>query len=272
MTDSKKTIKTPSELEAENQKLLEELETPQVNPEEEQPSEETPENKEEVKEEVVEETPVVEEKEEEPQEQKEEAVPSPDYKKKFSESSREVQKKLAVNRKINQAIDEEVPDPTEEEMESLHSEWEVMDRVQKDMAVEIEKQKRFQSNLRKAREESKRIEKWDEDVLKFAEDPQSLIDNPDLEGKMEDFTVYATQEKNNNVPFDVLVGSYLHQKSKETKPNGKGKMFPDGSGGLNEKPKPKSDKISVAESEVLRNTDYDKYKQYLKAGKIDNTI
>ena len=264
MTDSKKTIKTPAELESENQKLLEELETP-----EEQSSEETPETKEE---EVVEETPIVEEQEEEPQEQEEQAVPSPDYKKKFSESSREVQKKLAVNRKINQAIDEDVPEPTEEEMESLHSEWDVMDRVQKDMAVEIEKQKRFQSNLRKAREESKRIEKWDEDVLKFADDPQSLIDNPDLEGKLEEFTVYATQEKNNNVPFDVLVGSFLHQKSKETKPNGKGKMFPDGSGGPNENPKPKSDKISVAESEVLRQTDYDKYKEYLKAGKIDNTI
>lgn len=266
MPDSKKTIKTPAELEAENQQLLEQLETPEETPTEESP--ETEEVQEET-EEVVE-PEVEEETQEEPQE--EQAVPSPDYKKKFSESSREVQKKLAVNRKINQAIDEEVPDPTEEEMESLHPEWDVMDRVQKDMAVEIEKQKRFQSNLRKAREESKRIEKWDEDVVKFTDNPQTLIDHPDLEGKLAEFSVYATEEKNNNVPFDVLVNSFLFQKSKEPKPNNKGKMFPDGSGGLNEKPKTKSDKISVAESEVLRATDYDKYKEYLKAGKIDNSI
>jgi len=49
-------------------------------------------------------------------------------------------------------------------------------------------------------------------------------------------------------------------------------MFPDGSGGPNDKGKPKGDKITVAESEVLRQTNYNKYKELLQAGKISTEI
>jgi hypothetical protein len=48
-------------------------------------------------------------------------------------------------------------------------------------------------------------------------------------------------------------------------------MFETGSGGPNERVKPKGDKISLAEARTLMKNDYKKYKEYLVAGKIDTT-
>lgn len=192
--------------------------------------------------------------------------------KKLSASARENQKILAKNRVLNQALDESnnTPEPTEEELTKEFPEWEVMDEVSKKLAKETVVNRKFREKMVEAREKSKKIEKWDEDVVAFAEDPRTLIEYSDLEGKIEEFKVYATQESNNNVPFKVLVGAFLHEKS--MKPKNKGKMFEDGTGGPAQPVKPKSDKISMAEAESIRDTDYGKYRELLKAGKIDLSV
>jgi hypothetical protein len=59
--------------------------------------------------------------------------------------------------------------------------------------------------------------------------------------------------------------------SKVIKPKNKGKMFETGSGGPNERVKPKGDKISLAEARTLMKNDYKKYKEFLISGKIDTT-
>lgn len=260
---------TPEELLEENEVLLAELDKPEepVTPEPEPvvEPEVTPEP-------VVE--PIVEPEVTPEPEVEPEVAPSPDYKKKFSESSKEAQKIVAKNRKLNQAIDEanEVVEPTEDEMQAEYEDWDLLDDTNKKIARETSMNMKRFSLISKARIETKKIEKWDEDVAKFVDDPQTLIDNPELEGKIPEFMVFANEESNNSVPFKVLVGSFLHEQSKTAKPKSKGAMFPDGSGGPNDKGKPKGDKITVEESEVLRKTNYNEYVRLLKAGKIETTI
>jgi len=255
--------KTSEELLAENEALLAELdkpEEPEVTPEPEP---------------IVEPEPEPEpEPEAEPEPEPEpEAEPSPDYKKKFSESSREAQKKVAVNRKLNQAIDEAngITEPTEEELQAEYPDWDLLDDTTKRIAKEGMLSTRRFALISQSRVESQKIEKWDEEVIKFTEDPQTFIDYPQLEGKTGKFEAFASEESNNSVPFKILVTSFLFDQGQTAKPS-KGAMFPDGSGGPNDKGKPKGDKITVEESEVLRQTNYPKYKEMLQAGKISTEI
>lgn len=199
-----------------------------------------------------------------------EPEPEVDLKKKLSASARENQKILAKNRKLNQAIDEsnDIPEPTEEELIKEYPDWEIMSDTEKKLVTEAIISKKFRQRIVQAREEGKKIEKWNEEVDKFVEDPQALIDNPELEGKTEEFKVFATEESNNSVPFKILIGAFLHQ-NQTAKSKNKGQMFPTGSGGPNDRPQPKSDKLTVDQAAQLRKTDYAKFKEYLKAGKID---
>lgn len=258
---------TPEELKAKEEeaiKAAEELEGRQQIPEDEEPEEETPE-----------ETP---EEEEAPKEEKlhqeEEEAPSKElYKKKFSASSRENQRINAKNRVINKALAEaeDVPEPTEEELTKEYPDWEMMSDIEKTLATETVVSRNWRKMISEAKNQATKIEKWNESVGEFVTDPKTLSDNPELEGKTDDFTEFATQETNNNVPFPILVGAFLHQQSTQ-KPNNKGRMFERGSGGLNEKPQPKKDTITLEEARKLRETDYNKWKEMLVQGKIEQNF
>lgn len=265
---------TTEELEENLKKIKSELDTPEKEEEkeEEEVAEKEPEketNKEEEPEEEVEEEKEEENTEEEPEEEPE---PSPDYKKKFSESSKEAQKIYAKNRKLDQAIDQanEIPDPTEDELKNEYSDWDIMSDSERRLSKEALISKRFRELIIKAREEAKKIEKWAEEVDKFADSPKTLIDYPELEGKTPEFVEFATSEKHNSVPFNLLVSAFLYEKQKGTRPK-KGKMFETGTGGPNQRPKPPSNKISIDQARQLMKTDYKKYKEYLLAGKIDSS-
>lgn len=192
-------------------------------------------------------------------------------KEKLSASARENQKIYAKNRKLNQAIDEanEVPEPTEDELRAEFPEWDDIDDTQRKIAKETLISKRFRERISQAREEGKKIEKWGEDVDKFIEDPKTLIANPDLEGKQEEFKEYANRESNNSVPFNVLVPAFLFEQEKGKPPVKKGQMFEKGNGGQKDV-KRTDGKISALQGRALMKTDFKKYKQLLKARKIAN--
>jgi len=222
---------------------------------------------------------VIEEKPEEKEEKKPKKKPKKvepkakiDYKVKFSESTREAQKIATKNKKINEAIDKagDIKEPTDDEMARMYPDWDLMDDPVKKLAKESEIGKRFRENLAKAREETKEIEKWDEEVKNFAEDPESLVKHPELEGKMDEFSIYATDVENTSIPFRILVPAFLHdlEEKKAEKPKNKGNMFESGTGGPEEKPK-EPGKISLDEAMKLKKVDYGKYKELLIAGKIE---
>jgi hypothetical protein len=214
---------------------------------------------------------------EEPKEQPKEepqADPSKEmYKKKFSASSKENQKIYAKNRVINKALmeAEDIPEPTEEELVKEFPDWDIMSDVEKTLAKETVVSRNWRKTIATAKEQATKIEKWNEAVDVFIDDPKTLLDNPDLEGKTDEFKEFATQEANNSVPFKILVSAFLHDQSTTKKPN-KGKMFETGTGGSNEKPQPKSDKLTLDESRKLRETDYTKWKEKLMAGKIESDV
>lgn len=221
--------------------------------------------------EVVE-TPVEEAKEEEeaPIEEEEQAVPSKEIlKKKLSASARENQRIYAKNRVINKALTEadDIPEPTEEELQREFTDWDVMSDTEKTFAKETIISRNWRKVIANAKDQASKIEKWTESVDTFVEDPKSLLDNPDLEGKTNEFREFALIEANNSVPFNILVSAFLHESSKNKTTN-KGRMFERGKGGSNEKPENKSGTITLDQARQLRETDYNKYKEYLTAGKI----
>ena len=194
-------------------------------------------------------------------------------KKKSSASARENQKIYAKNRVINQALveAEELPEPTEEELAKEFSDWDEMTSVEKNLAKETVISRNWRKTISKAKEQATKIEKWNDSVESFIDDPKTLTTYPDLEGKTEEFKTYATNEQNNSVPFNILISAFLHDHGVSNKPH-KGRMFERGSGGPNDRPQHKSDKITLEEARTLRETNYTKYKEYLVAGKIESNF
>jgi hypothetical protein len=267
--------KTPTqeELKAQEEAAVKAAEELKDKPEEETDTSETPNSPPiEVSEKEIPEEEPEKESEEESKEEEPQADPSKElYKKKFSESSKENQKIYAKNRVINKALmdADETPEPTEEELAKEFKDWDIMSEVEKTLAKETVVSRNWRKTIANAKEQATKIEKWNESVDAFVGDPITLNDNPDLEGKTEEFKAFAQQESNNSVPFKILVSAFLHDYSTTKKVN-KGKMFEKGMGGSNDKPQPKSDKLTLEESRKLRLTNFTKWKEYLMAGKIEN--
>ncbi len=283
---------TPEELQANMDKAVEELEKdpvdPPVEPKETPPKKTEPKDPKPPKEDPPKEDPPVDTKKKtvdttvdtkketvdttngEPEDPPKEE--EPDYKKKFTESTREAQILASKNKKLNEAIEKagDVKDPTKKELRAEYSEWAEMSSFEKKIAKEnLLNRKKFDA-ITEATKGFKDMDKWTEKVDKFMDNPETLANYPELEGKEAQFKLFSTKPTRRGVDFVDLVNAFMYEEdSKPKKP--KGSMFEQGSGGLNEKPKPKSDKITIEESITLRNTDYKKYLQYVKDGKIDTS-
>ncbi|MCR4324177.1 MAG: hypothetical protein NUV69_00610 [Candidatus Curtissbacteria bacterium] len=255
-------------------KAAEELEGRQQIPQDEE-KEETPEPEVVPEPEAPEEEPKEEEEQAEPSEEEKEALKKKleDEKKKSSASARENQKIYAKNRVINKALTDadEIPEPTEEELVKEFPDWDVMSDIEKTLAKETVVSRSWRKVISDAKAQATKIEKWNESVETFVDDPKTLIDNPDLEGKTEEFKEFATKEENNSVPFKILTSAFLHDHS-TNKPNNKGRMFEKGSGGPNDKPQPKNGKLTLEEGRKLRESNYNLWKEKLSAGLIESDL
>lgn len=236
----------------------------------------------------VEEKPTVEENEEESTDTTEEAegddtikketeeTPEDkeqiDYKKRYVESTREAQILFNKTQKYDEAIQRasELPEPTDEELQKEYTDWENLSEFEKKIARQNLINSRKLDYISRVNQEFKDIDAWNKKVDGFIDDPKTLSANPDLEGKAEDFKLFATKSTRRGVDFETLVASFLWE-SEKNKVRHTGKMMETGTGGANEKAKPKSDKISTQEAVTLRKTNYNKYVQLLKQGKIDDS-
>lgn len=267
---------TSEELEAQIRQTQEELDKMTAEPTEETPSVEEP------QEEQTQEPQAEPEQEAQEEESKEEvkaveeekpAEKEIDYKEKFSNSSREALILAARNKKMNEAIEQadSLPMPTDDELGlaayKAGFNLDDMSTVEKELFRKSIHNENRLAKISEVAREGKDIDEWNQKVDGFIEDPKTLNANPDLEGKTEQFKVFAMKESRRGVDFDTLVSSFLYTVGQERKPN-KGQMFEVGTGGPNTKVKPKSDKISVEEGARLMETNYAKYRELLKAGKI----
>lgn len=196
----------------------------------------------------------------------------PDYKKRYSDSSSEAHILYSKNKKMADAISKagEVAEPTEEELKAEYSDWEDMTDTEKRLAKRSLHDSRKLQAITESAKEFKDLDEWNKKVTDFLIDPETLVDHPQLEGKEEDFKTFVTSKSSRmGVDFEDLVASFLYAESQKVKPKNKGSMFEHSSSGKNGKVTPKSDKISIADSKLLMKTNYKKYLELLKTGKIE---
>lgn len=200
------------------------------------------------------------------------AKPPIDYKAKFEASSREAQVIGFKNKEVNKAIEEAgaLPEPTEDEMKALHGNWDELDSTMKGLLKDNLLSKRKFELIHTATSKFKEVDQWNEKVDTYVQDPATLANHPELEGKQEEFKAFASKPTRRGVDFDDLVLAFQGEQAKTKLPPKKGQMFEQGSGGPATPPAPKDDKLSPAEGEALRKSDYKKFVQLLKAGKIRN--
>lgn len=192
-------------------------------------------------------------------------------KKRYTDSQREGQKNFYEKTQGDNAIDKAVAvgAPTEEEMRAQYPEWDDMDDVQKRNAIGVVKGQKQMEILAKGRQKTRKLQVWYKKVDKYVADPQTLIDNPDLEGLEQEFRIFASTPKRSRSELGDLVSSFLHQQGGKPKPKKKGKMFPTGTGGPSTPPKKKTGKLTIEQGAALKKSNYKKYSRKLKAGLIE---
>lgn len=190
-------------------------------------------------------------------------------KKNYADSTREAQILSAQRKKTNEAIDEaaKITDVPEEELRVEYPNWDKMDEIQQQLAKKtMINDKRF-ALINGVREVERDVEAWNKKVDDFIGDPQTLTTNPDLEGKEDEFKVFAGKETRRGGDFETLVSAFLHDYEK-TKVKHKGAMFETGGGGDKKTHKREDGKLSFEDGQKLRKTDSKKYAELLKQDKI----
>ncbi len=254
---------TKEELEANTQKALEEAEalknkqTPVPAPSSDEPPAQPSPNK------PIPSPEVPPEKPEKPIE--------PDYKKRYVESTKEAQILFNKNKKLTEAFDKatETPEPTEEELKAEYRDWDVMSDFERKMAKDVMISNRRFKAIEDVSKDFKDLDNWQNKVNAFVEDPKTLVDYPGLEGRQDEFRLFSINPTRRGLDFPDLISAFLYTLDTGKPAKKKGQMFETGSGGPNERVKPKSGKISLDEARQLRKTDYNKWTEYVKAGKID---
>jgi len=197
--------------------------------------------------------------------------PETDTKKKLAASARENQVLLSRTKKMDEAVDAAagIPEPTDDEMAREFPDWAVMDETSKRLAKDSVVNKRRFELIHDAAKAGKDIAEWNSKVDQYLDDPKTLNDHPELEGRTEDFKYFATKPTRRGLDFDDLVKAFLYDVSQSTKPTKKGAMFETGTGGPNDKPARRTNKLTVEQGRQLMKTDYNKFVELLKAGQIE---
>lgn len=237
---------------------------------EDEEDEEEPTKDEEIDEEPEDQT----EEDEEPETPKTPENEKKRLKDKLSASSREAQILYSKNKKITEAIEKasEVSEPSEEELRARYSDWDEMTDSEQQSAKEIMTLKKQIGAISEVAKDFKDLDSWTQKVDEFISDPEVLANNPKIDGKEDEFRSFAMKETRRGVDFDVLVKAFLFEVEDTRPAKNKGKMFETGSGGLNKKPTKKDDKLSVEDGARLRKTNYKKYTELLKKGKIKTEV
>lgn len=196
-----------------------------------------------------------------------------ELKKKVANSTRENQIIYAQNKKMAEAFDRatEVAEPTEQELQQTFPDWDGLSDFEKSMAKDkVINDRRFAA-IKEASKDFKDLEAWQGKVDEFIGDPSNLSKYPLLEGKEDEFKLYAIKPTRRGVDFDDLVAGFLFH-NQTNRPKNKGSQIPTGSGGDKSNQPAKPAKLSVAESARLRETNYAEYRRQLRAGNITEEI
>src|SRR5258706_7842099 len=191
-------------------------------------------------------------------------------KKRAANSARESQRLLQEKKDLNKAVEEaaQLPIPTVEELKIEYPEWEDMTPTEQRLALDNLQNKRKIDAIHTATSKARQHDDWIDKIATWVSDPKVLIANPELEGKQTEFELFATQKERRGSDMQTLVLAFIGEQAKN-KVIHKGKMFETGQGGgAAPVTKPNDGKISLSEGQILRTTDYKRYVEMLKDGKI----
>ncbi len=187
----------------------------------------------------------------------------PDYKEKFSQSSREAQLLAEQNKALQETIKNltETKNPTDDELRQSYPGWD-------DLSAAEQTFMREQLSLKKENAATKGIllgfleeQKWKDDLA------GALVKYPELSGKDTEFKNFCYKPSHKNIPIDVLAKSFLYDSKPEParEPAPPGAALEPGSGGPKEAPK---GELSLDDIEIIRTKDPKRYRQLLREGKI----
>jgi hypothetical protein len=233
----------------------------------------TPKNDEQGTEEEEHQEETEQETESETESPKQDETPKPpevDYKKKFSESTRQnqiiVEQFKNLQNVLGDITKQEVP--SEEEMKRSDPEWEYLTDREKTMAMKmVVLEKRSNSILKTIHDIS--LETENSSKLQ-----QFINGEPRLKGKEDSFFNFATKPSNKGVPAEILLNAFLFEvgaPDQETpeQPEGKAPSFERGSprGGV-QSSNPNKQRYSDEELASMRTNDHKQYMKLVREGKI----
>lgn len=189
-------------------------------------------------------------------EPKDDELPSEpvDYKKKFSESSREVQRILEESKLKDKKIAELEANkpPSEEEFAKTYPDWEFLSDEQKGF---IKRQEQLEKDIRDMKEEKAWQNDFSTAVKKF----------PQLAGKEKEFKDYCYQFPK-GINAETLAKSFLFEESKPEVPKEPRKGLEKPTGGRAGKVPPQE--MTLADIKRLRETNEKLYIKMIREGRI----
>jgi len=200
--------------------------------------------------------------------------PEDKAKKKAAASSAEAQILHSRTKKYDDAVieAENIKEPEDAVMIAEYGKdaWEEMSDGNKKLAKKNwVNEKRFEL-ISNASKEGKVAQAWVEKIDTFIKDPKNLNKHPELEGKTDDFKLFAMKPSRRGLDFEEILLAFRGFLADSPPKKNKGKMFEQGGSGKHGKPENKDDKLSASQGRALRKSDYNAWKEKLKAGKIRN--
>lgn len=192
-----------------------------------------------------------------------------DYKKKFTESSREAQllqgRLKEMERTIGELTAEDIP--TDEEMKTVDPNW--------DFYSEME-QRMFKKNValeRKLNKTTGALTGFISDQKRRTELDEIISSKPELKGKEKEFEAFAARPNNKGVPMETLVSAFLYEVKDELPPEPDDPNKIQGqpvlnSGGAGKGIQSKTEQYTLEEAQNIRKTDPTKYNELIRKGII----
>jgi hypothetical protein len=157
--------------------------------------------------------------------------------------------------------------PTDEAMRRLYPEWDQLDDYNKKVLIRQETTAMQNAKLAAQNQEILARQQLEDQLEDIADKPEFAK----LQGKEAEFRRFAKRKENQGIDVAVLAKAFLFDGSDEPTPApatpAPREALPAGSGGPRESLKSK--KISLAEAEIIKQTDYKRYIKLVKDDAIE---
>jgi hypothetical protein len=198
-----------------------------------------------------------------------------DYKKKYSDSSREAMSLHFKNAKLTEKIEEagDLPDPTIDELKAYArvqgASYDDLDEFSQNVLKEnLIGRKRFEL-IRSASVENKNLDQWAGSVDAFINSSDAVTNYPSIQDNEAEFKKFCMKESRRGMDMEDLVASFMFKRQDEApvvkRPKQESILLT--GGGSSEAPaKPKE--ITAEEARIIRTKNPKRYEQLVKEGKV----